>query len=173
MKGFFGSWHFGRIRQSTEAGDGNHTSRSPTCLLDGRIDNRCELLRDLANPGPRPNDVTDSELLACAYARYGDDFVERVAGDFALAVVDEAANRVLLARDRVGVRPLCYARQGDALLFASSPAQLVSAGMPAIPDEVTIADHFLYFLAADALTRTFFAGIHSLPPAHVLVATTG
>jgi len=141
------------------------------CVFDGRLDNRAELRRTL-HDHPRADSGTDRDLVAAAYERFGDAFVERLEGDFALAVFDRRMNRLLLARDRVGLRPLCYVQRGGAFLFASeAKALLAHAGITAMPDEQMLAEFLLYFPSQDMRSRTFFAGILSVPPAHLLIAT--
>ena len=142
------------------------------CVLDGRIDNRDELIRRLADDPRVAVDCDDRDLLLAAYDRFGHAFVEHVHGDFALALFDPRQNRLVLARDRLGLRPLCYTRTGDAFVFGTeAKALLAYPGVIAAPDEVMLADSVLSFRALDSQTRTFFDGIRSLPPAHVLLAT--
>jgi asparagine synthase (glutamine-hydrolysing) len=142
------------------------------CVFDGRLDNRASLLRLLKDHPAAEAHSPDAVLIAAAYDRLGDAFLRFVAGDFAIALFDRRKRRLLLARDRLGVRPLCYARTGATLLVASGARPLLAyPGMRAAPDEPTLADFVLYFTAADSLSRTFFRDIRSLPPGHLLVAT--
>ncbi len=138
----------------------------------GRLDNRSELCRALSDHTPRRADCTDGNLVAAAYDRWGDTFIDHIDGDFALAVFDRRLNRLVLARDRVGLGPLCYTRTSDVLLFGSNAKALLAyPGIKRSPDETALADFILYSLPADAGTRTCFEGIHSLPPGHLLIAT--
>ena len=141
------------------------------CVFDGRLDNRAELRRTL-HDHPRAIPAPIAISWPRRTERFGDAFVERLEGDFALAVFDRRMNRLLLARDRVGLRPLCYVQRGGALLFASeAKALLAHAGITAMPDEQTLADFLLTFPSQDTRSRTFFSGILSVPPAHLLIAT--
>jgi len=141
------------------------------CVFDGRLDNRDELVltvggASLAAASP------DCDLIRAAYEAFGDSFIDRIKGDFVCAVFDRAANRLLVARDRLGVRPLCFTRVNDTLLFASDAKTLLAwPGVSAAPDDVMMADFVLQFVALDSQHRTFFRDIQSVPPAHVLVAT--
>ena len=91
---------------------------------------------------------------------------------FRSASFDSRLNRLIVARDRLGIRPVCYTRAGDTFLFASNAKAILAApGVTAVPDAATLADFVLSFLPADAATRTFFEGVHSLPAAHFLVVT--
>lgn len=147
------------------------TDRS-VAVFEGRLDSRLDLCRTLHDHQASPDNCHDSHLIADAYDRFGDAFIEHVDGDFALAVFDRRRKRLLLARDRLGLRPLCYTRTKGRLLFASdAKALLAYPGVNAIPDEKALADFFLYFLAADAQTHTFFQGIDAVPPGHLLIAS--
>jgi asparagine synthase (glutamine-hydrolysing) len=92
-----------------------------TIVLDGAIYNRSDFGRV----------ESDAALLAQLYDRYGlKDALRKMNGDFALAVYDEKTNTLHLARDRFGVKPLYWARLGDAFAFASRPAGLFAIGVP-------------------------------------------
>ena len=84
--------------------------------------------------------------------RFGDSFAQRIQGDFAVAIFNRRTDRLLLARDRLGLRPLCYSDgNGGTFLFGSeAKAILAYPGMTAGPDNVMLADFVLYFRAADA-----------------------
>ncbi len=140
-----------------------------SCVFDGRLDNRAELEAQL-NSQPAPDPVPpDAAIVLAAYEQFGRDCVDRIDGDFAFAIFDDREKRLLLARDRLGLRPLCYTRVADTFLFATdAKALLAYPGVHAAPDDAMLADSVLYFLAADGQTRTFFKGIRSLPPAHCL-----
>jgi asparagine synthase (glutamine-hydrolysing) len=143
-----------------------------TGAFDGRIDNRDELLETLSNRWSLDSDSADVRLVLAAYLEYGESCVERISGDFALGLFDRQLNRLLLARDRLGIRPLCYTRVKGAFLFASEAKALLAwPGVHARPDDVMLADFVLQFLSSDSQRRTFFRNIHSLPPAHLLIVT--
>jgi asparagine synthase (glutamine-hydrolysing) len=142
------------------------------CVFCGRLDNRGELSRAFRNHPVVSPDCPDAAFVLAAYDQYGSACVERIEGDFALSVFDTRTQQLLLARDRLGLRPLCYARSGPTFLFATDAKALLEfPGVQAEPDEATLADFLVGFLAADGVTRTFFRGIHSVPPAHVLIVS--
>jgi asparagine synthase (glutamine-hydrolysing) len=142
------------------------------CVFDGRLDNRGEIVRCLSPHFAVSSQSPDRDLVVAAYHAFGDQFVEHIQGDFCLAIFDRQEERLLLARDRLGLRPLCYTHAGGAFLFASAvKALLPYPGVASRPDETMLADFVLYFRVEDSLRRTFFDGIHSLPPAHLLIAT--
>ena len=141
-------------------------------VFDGRLDNRDELL--LAMPGGSflHSHSSDADCVRATYEEYGESFAERIEGDFTCAVFDPRANRVLIARDRLGVRPLCFTSLNGTFLFASDAKSLLGwPGVSARPDDAMMADFVLQFVALDSQNRTFFHNIHSLPPAHVLTVT--
>jgi asparagine synthase (glutamine-hydrolysing) len=144
------------------------------CVVDGRIDNLDAIVRAVSRRTATVRNVTDADLVAALYREFGERFVEHIAGDFSLALFDRLQQRLVLARDRLGLRPLCYARIGDTWLFGSEARALLAyPGMSPRLDETMLADFVLYFRADDSLQRTFFEGIQSLPPAHLLIVTPG
>ena len=173
IDGSIGLGYKGGYAGSASRSDRGASSGDPApCVFDGRIDNRHELIRRLADDPRVAAHCDDRDLLLAAYDRFGDAFVEHVQGDFAVAVFDRRQQRLVLARDRLGLRPLCYTQSGGAFLFGTeAKALLAHPGMIAAPDEIMLADSVLSFRALDSQTRTFFDGIRSLPAAHLLIAT--
>src|SRR3954471_4806483 len=150
----------------------SHSSDGATCVFDGRLDNRDELIRTLDGRPQLRRGSGDAQLVLAAYREFGERFAQHVDGDFAIALYDSRVKRLVLARDRLGIRPLCYTRAGKRFLFASNAkAILACPGVRAAPDEAMLADFVLTFPSGDSVTRTFFDGIRSLPPAHFLVVT--
>lgn len=142
------------------------------CAFDGRIDNRGELLDALSSRWPLGKDCPDQALVRTAYLEYGEACVDHLKGDFAFGLFDRQLKQLLLVRDRLGVRPLCYTRVHGSFLFASeAKALLACPGVNAVLDEVMLADFVLQFLASDSLQRTFFRDIRSVPPGHLLIVT--
>jgi asparagine synthase (glutamine-hydrolysing) len=172
------SWHnasvaLGRqINSSSSTEDWSHIcAGNVACVFDGRLDNRAELLA-IARDDSLDSSASDSDLVRAAYGAFGDDFVDRVQGDFTCALFDLARNRLIVARDRLGVRPLCFAEANNTFLFASEAKALLAwPGVSAVPDDLMMADFVLQFLSLDSQHRTFFRDIRSVPPAHVLLVT--
>jgi asparagine synthase (glutamine-hydrolysing) len=157
---------------ASQAGARLPASSRAVCTFDGRLDNRDELLRSLTNDLALGADCEDRDLVLAAYDRYGEAFVTHLRGDFIVAIFDRRVDRLLLARDPMGLRPLCYTQAGDTFLFSSeAKVLLANPGVPAKPDEMRLADFVLYFPSTDPQTRTFFQGIQSVPPAHLLIVT--
>ncbi len=136
-------------------------------VWDGRLDNRAELL-DALGPGTAHGAGTDPELALAAYRRWGSAGFGRLVGDFATALWDGAARRLVCARDALGVRPLYYHWDGRRLLFGSEvKALFADPGVPRRPDEAVIADVLLG--AFRNVGATFFESIRQVPPAHLLL----
>jgi asparagine synthase (glutamine-hydrolysing) len=138
----------------------------------GRLDGRTELSDRLGPARPAAADPTDAELILAAYLRWGLDFPAHLVGDFALAVWDERARRMLLARDALGVEDLYWRPHGTGIAFDTRPEALAVA-RPAADrlDREALAA----FLAGDdrPSTRSVWAGVHALAPAHRLVYERG
>jgi asparagine synthase (glutamine-hydrolysing) len=147
-------------------------ARNVVCVFDGRLDNRDELLSAIPSDDSLDGATTDCDLVRMAYQAFGDDVADRLQGDFTCAVFDAPRKRLLLARDRLGIRPLCFTEVNNTLLFASDAKALLAwPGVNATPDDLMMADFVLQFLSLDSQNRTFFRDIHSVPPAHVLLVT--
>jgi asparagine synthase (glutamine-hydrolysing) len=152
------------------------------CTLDGRvwvtadarIDGQDDLVRRLRARGREvPAAVTDPELILHAYAAWGDGCLEHLLGDFAFAIWDGPRRRMLCAVDRLRLKPLYYARAGDALVFANTLGCVrLHPGVSARLRDTAVADFLVFGLKQD-LSHTFFADIECLPPAHGLVWEAG
>ena len=140
--------------------------------FDGRLDNRQEVLDACPSNVGWPEAVcSDAALALAAYSQFGEAFVARLNGDFALALCDSTRRRLLLARDRMGARALYYCPLPGTLLFASEIKSLLAhRAVRSRPDEDALADLVLDGYSDG--TRTCFQGVYSVPPGHVLIVTT-
>jgi asparagine synthase (glutamine-hydrolysing) len=150
---------------------GNETG-SVQVIFNGEIYNFAEVRRELIAHGHRFRTGSDTEVIAHGYEQWGERCVDRFRGMFAFAVWDATARRLLLARDRLGVKPLYYAAVPGGIVFGSEIKSLLED--PEVPrdwraDAVDAYLTLLYIPAPD----TIYRGIHKLPPAHVLVAEQG
>jgi asparagine synthase (glutamine-hydrolysing) len=110
---------------------------------------------------------TDTEIIVHLYEEHGEGVFEQLKGQFAIALIDFSKRTIFLARDRVGICPLHWSRQGDWLYFGSEIKALLASGqVPAEPDPRGI-DHLFTFFAMGS-RRTMFEGINSLLPGHYL-----
>ena len=132
--------------------------------FNGEIYNHADLRADLERRGHVYRSQTDTETLVHLYEEEGPDLVHRIDGDFAFAIWDARQRRLLLARDRLGVKPLYFAVLPGAFLFGSEiKAILAHPRMTRQIDRAALY-HYLTFVAAPA-PRTLFQGVHKLPPA--------
>ncbi len=133
--------------------------------FNGEIFNYPELRRDLIEKGHRFYTQTDTEVLIHLYEEHGTDMFAHLNGQFAFALWDDRRQSLLLARDRVGIRPLFY-HQGNQRLTFSSEIKAIFAD-PSIPrslDPQTMSDIFTCWTAMGGSTA--FTDIHQLPPGH-------
>ena len=140
-------------------------------VFDGRLDNREELLARLHLSPDVSSGCPDPTLVLAAYAEFGDGFPEMLAGDFALGLFDPKNQRLVLARDAVGVRPLYYIQTRDTFLFASEiKALLAHPQVEACPNDDFLAN-LMIGNTQDTDGMTCFKGVASVLPAHVVVVT--
>lgn len=141
-------------------------------VANGEIFNFVELRVELQGLGHRFRTRSDTEVIVHAYEEYGESFVERLNGQFALALWDVRRQRLVLARDRVGIRPLFHALAGGQLLFASEVKAIFAvAPQLATLDEGGLAQVFTFWGTVGQ--RTVFKGIRSLPAGHLLIVEDG
>jgi len=149
----------------------NETGRI-SVVFNGEIYNFRELRQELEAGGHRFYTSTDTEVIVHAYEQWGAAAFPRLRGMFALALLDRDARTVLIARDRVGIKPLYYAPVGGRLYFGSEIKSLLCA--PDLPRDLNLdaLDHYLSFLYAPR-DESFFASVRKLPPGHLLTWRNG
>jgi asparagine synthase (glutamine-hydrolysing) len=146
----------------------HNEDRTVWVVLNGEIFNYIELRADLEKQGHRFYTRSDTEVLVHLYEEYGCDLVEKLNGQFAFALWDSMRVRLMLARDRAGIRPLFYSRVGNTLLFGSEIKSLLAC--PIAPRRLSaqaLGEIFTYW--APLGDKTSFEGIYSLGPGHYLV----
>jgi asparagine synthase (glutamine-hydrolysing) len=137
-------------------------------VFNGEIYNHHELRRDLIAGGHHFRTRSDTETIVHLYEELGDDFVVRLRGMFAIALWDDRTKRLVLARDRLGIKPLSYWLTPDGIAFCSELRSLVAlARFPHRLDDRAIAAFLSLGYVPDPLA--VFAGTAKLPPGHVLV----
>lgn len=135
--------------------------------VNGEIYNFPELRRELEAQGRSFATRSDSETILHAYAVDRRDFIHRLHGMFAFALVDGARQRLILARDRLGIKPLFYTRLPDRLLFASE-IKAILPYLPGAPDlDAAAFSEFLHNAFASG-QRTVFADIHRVQPGELI-----
>ncbi|HEU4656824.1 MAG TPA: N-acetylglutaminylglutamine amidotransferase [Capillimicrobium sp.] len=137
-------------------------------VFNGCVYNYRELRDELAADGYAFFSASDTEVLAKAYHRWGDRFVDRLKGMFAFCIVERDSGRALLGRDRLGVKPLYYAEVDGALRFASTlPALLAAGGVDTSIDPVAL-HHYLSWHAVVPAPHTILRGVRKLAPATLM-----
>jgi len=150
----------GRQPQSSEDGSIN-------VVFNGEIYNFIELREELIKKGHKFRSRSDTEVIVHGYEEWGDECTSRFNGIFAFALWDCNRQRLLLARDHLGVKPLYYLMLGNRLLFASEIKALLAD--PQCPREVEIqALSQLFTLRYVPSPRTLFRDIQKLPPGHTM-----
>src|SRR5712691_9015780 len=138
-------------------------------VYNGEIYNFRELRATLEARGRTFRTRSDTEVLLRAYEELGDGCIEHVRGMFAFALRDSRRRRLVLARDRLGKKPLYYRRRNGALLFASEIKALLAHPSVGRDVDAEALHHYLAFGYSPG-DRSIFAEISSLPPGHVAVA---
>lgn len=141
-------------------------------IFNGEVFNYLELRADLERQGHHFYTHSDTEVLVHLYEQYGDDFLHKLNGQFALAIWDARRHRVLLARDRVGIAPLFYQQTAGRLLFASEVKALLTLSQTAPRLDPAALDQIFTFWAPVSPT-TAFADVQELSPGQALVVENG
>ncbi len=142
-------------------------------VFNGEIFNYLELRAELVPLGHRFRTQSDTEVIVHAYEAWGDEAFARFNGQFAIALWDAKRGALVLARDRLGVRPLHVCEHGGRVFFGSE-VKAIFAADPAIPrafDPIGIEQTFTFWSVV--APRTVFAGVEELPPGHVRTYVRG
>src|SRR5271168_81363 len=146
--------------------------RSVWVVFNGEIYNFQELRQELEAHGHHFSTHTDTEVIVHLYEDLGEDCVLKLRGMFAFALYDQTDRRLLLARDRLGKKPLHYALHDGQLFFASEiKAILAVAPELATTDSQSLLQYFYFGYVPDPATA--FTSIKKLPPGHLLVFEDG
>jgi asparagine synthase (glutamine-hydrolysing) len=141
--------------------------RTVWVVFNGEIYNFPELRRDLENRGHRFYTNTDTEVIVHLYEDLGSECVQKLRGMFALALYDERRHRLLIARDRLGKKPLHYALMKERLLFGSEIKSILAVAPELAQVNSQALLEYLYFgYVPDPITA--FTSIQKLPPGHLL-----
>jgi asparagine synthase (glutamine-hydrolysing) len=156
-----------------------HTGKQPLsnedktvwAVFNGEIYNFLEQRALLEQIGHTFSTKTDTEVIVHLYEEYGATFVERLTGMFAIAVWDKRQRKLILARDRLGIKPLYYAVNGDRLLFGSEIKAVLHDSDKQEIDLQALHDYLSFNYIPGP--GTIFKQIRSLPPAHILTCAKG
>ncbi len=138
-----------------------------TAVFNGEIFNFRELRAELSKAGHRFSTRGDTETIVHLFEEFGPAFAERLRGMYAIALWDASERRLLLVRDRLGVKPLYYAHTDEGLAFASEVKCLLAGGLLRAQLDHEAARLYLTLGYVPA-PKTLFAGVFKLPPASVL-----
>jgi asparagine synthase (glutamine-hydrolysing) len=145
---------------------------SVVVVLNGEIYNFAQLREELVRAGHRFRTQSDTEVVVHLYEEMGRECVERLRGMFAFALWDRRTRRLLLARDRVGKKPLFYSVRDGRLWFASEPRAILASGQVPRDVDYHAIDEFLHYQCVPC-PRSAFAAIRKLPPACTLTWSEG
>ena len=157
--------------------DGGH---QPICnetqtvwaIQNGEIYNFEELTKKLRRMGHTFATRSDTEVIVHLYEEYGTDFVKHLEGMFAIAVWDEKEKKLVLARDRMGIKPLFYANFTDQFLFGSEMKAILAARPPNLTLNTDALNYYLSLLYIPA-PHTIYNEIHKLEPGRILIFQNG
>ncbi|MBI1264896.1 MAG: N-acetylglutaminylglutamine amidotransferase [Alphaproteobacteria bacterium] len=139
-----------------------------TVVFNGCIYNHEDLRAELEGKGYRFFSTGDTEVIAKAYHAWGEDFVHRMNGMFAFAIAERDSGRVLIGRDRLGIKPLYYAQTPGALRFASTLQALLAFGDIDTGLDADALNFYFSFHAVVPAPWTMLRGVRKLPPATLM-----
>ena len=175
-----GLWHRGgaafghrrlKIIDLSEAGAQPMTDEQLglTLVFNGCIYNYRQLRDELRGHGYTFASTSDTEVIIKAYHRWGADCVQHFLGMFAFAITEHASGTTMLARDRLGIKPMYLAETPGRLRFASTlPALLAGGDVDTSLDKVAL-QHYMTFHSVVPAPRTIVRGVRKLPPATVRI----
>lgn len=140
-------------------------------VFNGEIYNYQELKRDLQERGHQFSTNSDTEAIVHAYEEYGEDCPRYLRGMFAFAIWDRKRQRLLLARDRFGKKPLNYYWDGQRLIFGSEIKSILEAGIPREVNPIALDEYLVY--AYVPAPNTMFKNVMKLPAGHTLTFQAG
>jgi asparagine synthase (glutamine-hydrolysing) len=141
-------------------------------VQNGELFNHRDIRAQLARSGHSLRTSCDTEIIPHLYEAYGDDFPQRLRGMFGIAVWDAQRRRAIIARDRLGIKPLYYAVAGDLLIFGSELKSVLASGLVSTELDHDAIHAYLTF-GFFAGPRTALERVSKLMPGHVLVIEDG
>ncbi|MBW7881852.1 MAG: asparagine synthase (glutamine-hydrolyzing) [Caldilineaceae bacterium] len=175
--GIFHAPHIGLVHQRLTIRDLSQAGHCPMgsadgalqIVFNGEIYNWRELRSELAEAGYSFSSESDTEVVLCGYREWGEEVVARLRGMFAIAIWDSPQRRLLLARDRLGEKPLFYRPTAAGIDFASTIEALHSLSVELTIDPDAMACYLAHsFIPA---THTIWSDVKVLPPAHLLAVS--
>ncbi len=139
-----------------------------SCVFNGMIYNFKEIREELAAQGYRFFSDGDTEVVIKAYHHWGMECVDRFMGMFAFAIVERDSGRVVLGRDRLGIKPLYYAEKNSSLLFASSLPAILATGAAGPEIDPVALHYYMSFHAVVPAPHTMLLDVRKLGPATLM-----
>lgn len=173
-EGFYTNQHVGFAHRRLKIIDLSDSANQPmvddksknVLIFNGEIYNYLQLRDELEKQGQVFKTTSDTEVLLHGLTLYGDQFIEKIDGDFAFAFWRDGIQELTLGRDRFGVKPLYLTRKDGTLWFASEIKAFKPAGISFEINHAQITNYFRYRYIPS--NQTLFTGIESLPPGHIL-----
>ncbi|MBF0385456.1 MAG: asparagine synthase (glutamine-hydrolyzing) [Candidatus Omnitrophica bacterium] len=168
-----GNFGFGMRRLSIIDVDGGrqplfNEDKTVAVILNGEIYNFRELRNSLLNAGHNFRTKTDTEVIVHLYEEFGEKFVEKLNGMFALAIYDKKSKKLILARDRLGIKPLYYTKNEKVLIFASELKALIED--KSVNRDIDFNAVDLYFsLMYIPAPFTIYKDVKKLSPGYMLI----
>jgi asparagine synthase (glutamine-hydrolysing) len=150
----------------------SNEDQSVWVIFNGEIYNHAAIRGELQERGHRYRTLSDTESIVHAYEEWGDDCVEQFRGMFAFAIWDARRQRLLLVRDRLGIKPLYWARHRDQLLFGSEIKAILASNLIEPEPRLSALPEFLATRTSPG-PDTLFKDIYKLEPGHRLVFERG
>lgn len=150
----------------------HNEDKSVWITFNGEIFNYVELREELLRKGHRFQSQSDTEVIIHLYEEKGEDCVHDLNGQWAFAIWDSRRERLFLSRDRLGVRPLFYAKTPEGVIFGSEIKSLLA--VPSVPRAIDLGaldEIFTFWVTLPP--RTIFEGVSELPPGHSLMFERG
>ncbi len=138
-------------------------------VFNGCVYNHHELRRELEGHGYRFRSTSDTEVILAAYHRWGVRCVDRFLGMFAFVIHELDTGRLVMARDRLGIKPLYLSQTPQRIRFASTLPALLAAGDVDTSIDTVALHHYLSWHSVVPAPRTILSGVRKLPPATVRV----
>ena len=133
-------------------------------MFNGEVYNFQEIGRELAQLGHRFASASDTEVILAAYMQWGTGCFRRLNGMWAMILLDLRDRKLIVCRDRFGIKPLFYYRGAERLIFASEVKQVLAAGVPAVANRPAVA-RFIANLRPETPEETYFKDIFAQPAA--------
>lgn len=149
----------------------SNTDETLWIVFNGEIFNYIELKEELLAKNHTFKTNSDTEVIVHLYEEYGPEFLNKLNGQFAIAIWDKNKQELFLARDRVGIRPLFYSTVGDSFIFASEVKSLLE--FPNFNPKISakaLSEYFTFWTSLSS--NTAFEGVYELPPGSYMIINT-